>query len=158
MPKRLVAQPFDETAFAPFGTVLRPPAEGRRDFIDEMENLRSGARARLSLASLQPAAMPLTVTELEAHPYSAQAFVPIEVSRYLVLVAPKAADGGPDAERLEAFIVPASLGIVYAAGTWHHGMQALDRPGTFTVLTFVDGTAGDDVFVPLPEPTLVTLT
>ena len=157
MPKPIVAQPLDEAAFAPFGKILRVPSEGRRDYIDELENLRPSGRARLSLASLQPTAMPMTATELEAHPYSAQAFIPVDVSRYLVLVAPKAADGGPDAERMQAFVATPGMGILYAAGTWHHGMRALDRPGIFTVLTFVDGTEGDEVFVPLPEPAMVVL-
>jgi ureidoglycolate lyase len=157
MPKRLPVQPLDDAAFAPFGKILRVPSQGRRDFIDELENLRASARARLSLAALEPTAMPMTVSELEAHPYSAQAFIPVDVSRYLVLVAPKAADGGPDAERLQAFVAAPGMGILYAAGTWHHGMRVLDRPGIFTVLTFVDGTEGDEVFVPLAEPATIVL-
>ncbi len=155
MSRRLIARQLSEASFAPYGRVLRPPAEGRLDFIDELQNLRPHARARLSLAALQPSGLPLTVAEMEAHPCSAQAFVPIDVSRYLVLVAPTSDDGGPDVARLEAFVAPCGLGILYAAGTWHHGMRVLDRPGRLIVHTFVDGSENDDVFVSLPEPVVI---
>ena len=57
---------------------------------------------------------------------------------------------GPN--RLLAFRVPGDTGINYRADTWHHPLAALEREARFVVLTFVDGTASDEQFVPLQDP------
>jgi len=158
MIRRLATLPLTPEAFAPFGRVLTLPTSGRLDLIDELQNARAGAKPRLTLATLEAVATPYTATEMEIHPFSSQAFVPVDVSRYVVIVAPKAADGGPDPERLVAFVSGRGTGIMYAAGVWHHPMRAIDRRGSFAVLTFVDGSPGDETFVPLAEPVVVETT
>ncbi|MBV8167875.1 MAG: ureidoglycolate lyase [Alphaproteobacteria bacterium] len=72
------------------------------------------------------------------------------MSRYLVIVAPPARDGGPDAGAARAFVATAGQGITYRAGTWHHGMTVLDRGAEFAVVMWRDGTAADEEFVTLP--------
>jgi ureidoglycolate lyase len=133
------------------------PAHGRIDLIEELENARSNAKVRLSLATLEPVALPYAVTEMEAHRFSSQTFVPVDLSRFVVIVAPCRVDGGPDAERMQAFVSDRTTGIMYAAKVWHHPMRVLDRRGSFAVLTFVDGTADDETFVPLPEPVVIDI-
>jgi ureidoglycolate lyase len=51
--------------------------------------------------------------------------------------------------------VPGDTGINYKADTWHHPLTPLDRLARFAILTFVDGTSGDEQFVPLPEKVLI---
>jgi ureidoglycolate lyase len=155
MARRLEVLPLTREAFAPFGRVLVRPAHGRLDLIEELENARSSAKARLSLTTLEPVALPYIVTEMEVHPFSSQAFVPVDLSRFIVLIAPSRADGGPDTDRMQAFVSDSATGIMYAANVWHHPMRVLDRQGSFAVLTFVDGSADDETFVPLPEPVVV---
>jgi len=92
--------------------------------------------------------LPLTVDKLEHHPHAAQAFVPLDVARYLVVVAPSDDAGQPVLEQAEAFIVPGELGVVFAPRVWHAGATVLDRDGSFAVLMW-RGAADDDVFLPI---------
>ena len=92
---------------------------------------------------------------LERHAFSSQTFVPLRVSRYLVLATLDAPGGGPDLTRLRAFVARAGQGVTYALGTWHHPVTVLDGPGEFAVLMWRDGTAGDEEFVPVTVPVIV---
>ena len=151
---RILAEPLTPEAFAPFGDVLKPPAEPGRTYFDTgLANGRPDARASISLSRYAPVArLPFRATMLERHEHSSQSFMPIAVGRYLIIVAPPAAGGGPDAARARAFIAGPGQGITYRMGTWHHGMTVLDREAEFVVFMFRDGTAGDEEFVPLAQP------
>ncbi len=144
-------------AFAPFGQLLapQPPGRPRRDLIEDLQNGRASAKPRLSLATLEPKALPLTAVEMERHVHSSQVFVPLDCASYLALVAPHGIDDLPDIGKLRAFRVPGDTGINYRADTWHHPLTALERVGRFVALTFIDGTAADEQFVPLPEHVLI---
>jgi ureidoglycolate lyase len=152
-------EPITEEAFAPFGQLLPAPetGKGRLELIEELQNLRGAAKPRLSLVAVHPKPLPLTAVEMERHMFSSQAFVPCDCSSYLVLVAPHGDDDMPDASALKAFRVPGNVGINYRADTWHHPLTALDGPARFVVLTFIEGTANDEQFVPLSEPVTVAL-
>lgn len=150
---RLTLEPITAEAFAPFGQLLPPGPVGgpRLELVNELQNGRASAKPRLSLAAVAPKVLPLTAVEMERHVHSSQAFVPLDCAAYLIFVAPHGPDGLPDIGGLRAFRVPGDTGINYRADTWHHPLTALERDGRFVVLTFVDGTAGDEQFVPLKE-------
>ena len=149
-----MAQPLTAEAFAPFGQVIdRISQPGRKFFNEALANARAGADVDLSLARLDPLTeFPLLATELERHEFSSQTFLPIDVARYLVIVAPTGADGGPDITGVRAFIANSHQGITYRLNTWHHGMTVLDAPGEFAVLMWCDGTSGDEEFRSLDQP------
>ena len=140
-------------AFAPFGLLLPAPAVGhpRLELYEELANLRDSAKPRLSLATAAARSLPLTATEMERHVHSSQTFVPIDCASYLVMVAPHGADDRPDLKGLRAFRVPGDVGVHYFADAWHHPLTPLERPGSFVVLTFIDGGPGDEQFVDLPH-------
>jgi ureidoglycolate lyase len=154
---RLRIEPIVSEAFAPFGQILAPRSvnEGRQDLIQELQNGRVAARPRLSLLTLQATALPLTVIEMERHVHSSQAFIPLDCASYLVLVAPQRADELPDTSQIRAFRVPGDTGINYKADTWHYPLSPLERIARFATLTFVEGTAGDEQFVPLPHSVVI---
>jgi ureidoglycolate lyase len=154
---RLKIEPIDAAAFMPFGQLIPPqtPGHGRQELIEELQNGRASARMRLSMATVEPKALPLAAVQMERHVHSSQAFVPVDCASYLVLVAPHGADEMPDLGKLRAFRVPGDTGINYRADTWHHPLSALERTGRFAVLTFVDGTAGDEQFVDLPREVII---
>jgi ureidoglycolate lyase len=143
--------------FAPFGDLLPPgaPGAGRQELIEELENKRRSARARLSMAAVDAKSLPLVAGKMERHVYSSQAFVPLECASYLVVVAPKGAGGAPDLSRLRAFRIPGDTGINYRCDTWHHPLTALDRTGRFAVLTFIDGSESDEEWADLPEQVVI---
>jgi ureidoglycolate lyase len=154
---RVKIEPIDAASFMPFGQLIppQPPGTGRRELIEDLQNSRPSARARLSMTTVEAKTLPLTAVQMERHVHSSQAFIPVDCASYLVLVAPNGADEMPDLGRLRAFRAPGDTGINYRADTWHHPLSALERAGRFAVLTFVDGTAGDEQFVDLPHEVIV---
>jgi len=151
-----IAQPLTAEAFAPYGDVIDvPDTPGRTYYEAALGTLRPGAWPSLSMARRPPlAGSVLTVEMLERHAFSSQTFVPVDAGRWLIVVAPHGADGGPDAAGARAFVATARQGVTYRADTWHHGMTVLDRPGTFAVFMWRDGTEGDEEFVPVPPFTV----
>ena len=154
----IAAQPLTQEAFAPFGDVIDiPVTAGRTYYEDALGNLRPAARPSLSLSlkDMTPD-RPLRAELLERHAFSSQTFVPIDVGRWLIIVAPHATVGGPDVGAVRAFVATGRQGVTYRPDTWHHGLTVLDRPGRFAVFMWRDGTSGDEEFVPV-EPFTVRI-
>jgi ureidoglycolate lyase len=155
-PLPITAEPLTAEAFAPFGEVFTRPADpGRLDPRLLLENGRPGARPMVTLIRVAPKQVPLEVTMLERHPHSSQTFVPVQVARYLVIVAPKQPGGGPDLAQVRAFIVAGNQGVNYHRDTWHHGLTVLDKEGEFAVFMWNDGSDEDTEFLPLSESFVV---
>jgi ureidoglycolate lyase len=154
---RLKIEPIDAAAFMPFGQLIPPraPGQGRQELFEELQNERASARPRLSMATVEPKALPLTAVQMERHVHSSQVFVPVDSAGYLVVVAPHGADGMPDLGKIRAFRVPGDTGLNYRADTWHHPLSALERTGRFAILTFIDGTSADEEFVDLPQEVVI---
>lgn len=141
--------------FAAYGAIIDRPAQfGERAFYSHWlggENLA----AVFHVNNVPMTTMPAVVDRLERHPHAAQCFVPLDVSRYLVTVAPSKADGSPDLEQVETFLVPGTVGVLYAPGIWHAGISVIDRAGAFAVLMW-RGANDDDVFTDISPLQLVT--
>jgi ureidoglycolate lyase len=152
----VVPQPLTGKAFAPFGDVIDvPDAAGRTYYEEALGNLRSDARPSLSLSlKAETPDRPLRAALLERHEFSSQTFVPIDVGRWLIVVAPHAKAGGPDLGGVKAFIATGKQGVTYRANTWHHGLTVLDRPGRFAVFMWRVGGKGDEEFVPVKPFTI----
>lgn len=148
----LTPQPLTKEAFAPFGDVIDvPEAPGRTYYNDALGNLRPHAKANLSLSlKAETPDRPLRSDYMERHEFSSQTFVPLDVERWLIVVAPHAPAGGPDVAGMKAFIATGRQGVTYRPNTWHHGLTVLDRPGRFAVFMWLDGGKGDEEFVPMP--------
>lgn len=170
----LVPRPITSDAYAPYGRVLMASPRGeagvvanlgtalRFDDLVDVEN-RRGASARLEvkLFRSRPVRRELrSLTLLEKHPHSTQLFVPMNASRYIVVVAL----GGdrPDLATLTAFLVEGARGISYSPGVWHHPMIALDVETDFVVFVHEDRSSEDCVVVardvaPWPDLDLASL-
>lgn len=162
---RLVAAPLTASAYAPFGDVVsatrddvasKPANQGtaaRRDHLVDLANDRP--HARLNVASFRCAphtAWPKHLGLLERHPHSTQLFVPMNATRYLVVVA--LGGDAPDLSTARAFVASSLQGVSYRPGVWHHPMIALDAPTDFTCFVWEDGSAGDCDVRPLDEGAL----
>jgi ureidoglycolate lyase len=160
----IIAQPLTAEAFAAFGDVFAAPSQPGRTYIDAaLGNARGDARLCLSVSRLTPFAEPeIAIKYLERHEFSSQTFIPMEVSRALVVVAPSGPDGGPDAAGLRAFVADAGQGFTYRMNVWHHGMTVLDAPASYAIVMHRTGGhdgpgPGDEEFVDLPQPVIVAL-
>lgn len=161
------AEALTPEKFKPFGDVvsagLRAGSSAnqgtalRFDWSAELTNTRAGAKPNLAVFRSTPQPLPFQVKLLERHPHSTQAFLPLICARFLVVVAPTAANGGPDVNGLRAFVCLPGQGINYRAGTWHHPIIALDVPAEFAMLAWEDGTKADCEERPLSTPIEVTV-
>ena len=150
----IVPQPLTKEAFAPFGDVIDVPKEAGRTYYEEaLGNLRGNARPSLSMTFRVPTPdRPLKSELMERHEFSSQTFVPVEVARWLIVVAPHATPSGgkarPDMANARAFIANGQQGVTYKPDTWHHGLTTLDKPGRFAVFMWRAGSK-DEEFVPV---------
>lgn len=166
---RIDARPIDESAYAPFGAIVRAGASASAreanhgtaqawDALAVIENQR-GDRARCTASLFRCAAHEsseeIPVRWLERHARSTQMFVPMRAVRYLVIVA----HGGdaPDLSTLAAFVVEGARAVTYAPGTWHHPMIALDADADFVNVIFSDGTQADCDELAYESPPAVVL-
>jgi ureidoglycolate lyase len=151
-PPMLNVETLTADRFAPFGEVLAfDESLARR--VNDGQALRADTPARLAgSGSGKPVlayyrseaqALPLSLSVLERHPLSSQAFVAVTVERFLVVVAPAAADGLPDLAAACAFVGRTGQGVNYRAGIWHAPITALDRSGDFLMMMWEVGGAED---------------
>lgn len=147
-------EPLHAEAFAPFGEVLSLPAEGGRLYYEQsLANRRPGAWPSLSLSHRpSPQSLPLLATQMERHEFSSQSFIPMAVSRWLVVVAPHGADGQPDVTGVRAFVAGPDQGVTYGANVWHHPLVTLDGPASFAVWMWREDNTADEEFVTLSQP------
>jgi len=91
----LTPQPLTREAFAPFGDVIDVPQQaGRTYYEDALGNLRGEAKPSLSMSFRVPTPdRPIRSELMERHEFSSQTFVPVDVARWLIVVAPHAARG-----------------------------------------------------------------
>lgn len=102
----------------------------------------------LDFYQVRPEGDRLTVAQAERHPHSAQAFIPLSVGRYLVVVWPD----HPDAGTPRAFVAGAGDLVIYNPGIWHHGIVALDSEALFASVMWRTQGGTDAEFHTLATP------
>lgn len=139
--------PLTAEAFAPFGDVL--DVSGAPDkiinqglcgrFHDRAQlDFGPGGRAGLSLFDAVPRSLPMPLEMVERHPEGSQAFIPMSLQPFLVVVAPDA--GGQPGTPL-AFLTAQGQAINLHLGTWHGVLTPLHAPGLFAVIDRIGDTA-----------------
>jgi ureidoglycolate lyase len=139
MSRVIKAVPLTALAFAPYGDVLEAAGDpdkiinqgkcGR--FHDRAQMDFSDGRAGISLFQTEPRSLPYSLDMVERHPEGSQAFLPMSMDPFLVIVAPDAG-GQPGAP--VAFVTRAGQGINFHRGTWHGVLTPLSAPGLFAVV------------------------
>jgi len=133
----LKVEPLTAEAFAEFGAVIAAEAACKVFAINQGTTQRYHALARvdlvgghaaISIARAQPFALPQTISMLERHPLGSQAFIPLNGTRWVVVVA-----ASPEATP-RAFLADRGQGVQYHRGTWHHPLIALDPGGDFLIV------------------------
>ena len=142
----IVIQPLMAEAFAPFGDVLAVAGDPDRIINQglcgrwhDRANLDfGGGRAGISLFQSQTRALPYLLEMVERHPLGSQAFIPMSLDPFLVIVAP---DVGGAPGRPVAFRTAPGQGINIARNIWHGVLTPLHAPGLFAVIDRIgDGT------------------
>lgn len=140
MTRILRPSPLTGADFAPFGDVLA--AEGAPDRIinaglcgrwHDRARLDFGpeGRAGISVFDAVPRGLPYSFSLVERHPLGSQAFVPMTLNSFLVIVAPDQ-DGRPGTPR--AFRTAPGQGVNILRNTWHGVLAPVQAPGLFAVI------------------------
>ncbi|MGA1179313.1 MAG: ureidoglycolate lyase [Marivivens sp.] len=158
--KTIVAQPLTDEAFAPFGDVLHAAGApdkminqglcGRHHDRARMDFGADG-RAGISIFNAEKRTLPYMLDLVERHPDGSQAFIPMSLEPFLVIVAE---DDGGKPSNIQAFITAPGQGINLLRNTWHGVLTPLGEPGLFAVIDRIGDTLNLEEF-PL-EPILVT--
>ena len=126
--EKLAVIPLTREAFAPYGDVVE--SEDRDSYLinngmaerfhalARVETGGDGAYPVISLVKSRKFELPRKVDHVEYHPFGSQAFLPIDQTPFVVVVA-KAGEA-PTTDQLQAFVTNGRQGINYHAGTWHH--------------------------------------
>lgn len=135
-------QPLTAEVFAPFGDVIE--IEGREfrwineqtckryDDLAQVDVLANGGRPLISVFEAEARPLPLLVRSLERHPWSSQAFYPLQARPFLVIVA---LDGDePIRERIRVYASSGRQGVNYRRNTWHHSLLAISQRSLFLVV------------------------
>ena len=137
--------------FTPFGTCFRlAAAAGRIEVPLQFEGEKAVGASTLTIIVAPFAGyMKGGISRIERHPFSVQAFLPLNAQPVVTFVAPP---GEPPrhAGQITAFVVPPGHGIAYRAGTWHSGLMGLEAE--VNVATFIRRIAdgSDTEFADLP--------
>jgi ureidoglycolate lyase len=154
------AQPLTADAFRQFGDVLDCSGApdkiinaglcGRyhdRAFIDVGDG-----RTGISLFIAEPRNLPYELTLLERHPDGSQAFIPMSLHEFLIIVA-EDDDGKPG--KVHAFLSTAGQAINFYRGVWHGVLTPLHAPGLFAVVDRI-GQGANLEEVTLEQPVTIT--
>jgi ureidoglycolate lyase len=146
MTQLILTEALTADAFAPFGDVLE--ASGTPDkiinqglcgrFHDRAAlDFGQGGRAGISIFDAVPRQLPYQLDMVERHPEGSQAFIPMCLGPFLVIVAPDAA-GKPGLPR--AFLSAAGQAVNLHRGVWHGVLTPLAAPGLFAVIDRIGNT------------------
>lgn len=135
----IFTEPLTPEAFAPFGDVLEAAGEPDRlinqglcgRFHDRARLDFGGGRAGISVFKAEPRVLPYKLEMVERHPLGSQAFIPMSLDPFLVVVA----EGeGPTPGRIRAFLTSPGQGVNLLRNTWHGVCTPLRSPGLFAVV------------------------
>ena len=120
-------KPITKENFAKYGDVITTkdikPLEindgyaKRFDGIANLDTSIDGGETTICIFSTLKRSFPMKIDMMEKHPLGSQAFIPMQETTFLVLVAPKG--GKPNINEIESFIVPPHIGVNYNPGIWH---------------------------------------
>jgi ureidoglycolate lyase len=140
--RNIQCQDLDAKEFGCFGQVIdagaRAPElinEGTTQRFPDLATFDAGdgrLRPAIGIYLANARRFPLRITALERHRQASQAFIPLGLHCFVVVVAP----GGesPDWEQIRAFVTRPGQGISLHRGTWHHGLVALGNDHRFAVI------------------------
>ena len=138
----LTPLPLTRERFAPYGDVIEaaagrsaPMNTARFERFDDLCRVETdaGGRVAISIARCRlTTALPYRFDTVERHPHGSQAFVPLNGSRFVVVVAPPSES--VEANDLAAFVTNGRQGVNYHRNTWHGVLTPLAPPGLFAVI------------------------
>ena len=148
----IYTKPLTPAGFAPFGDVLDVAGEadkiinqGKCGRYHDRAKLDFGAdgQAGISLFKSEIRTLPYEIEMMERHPDGTQAFLPMSMTAFLIVVASDQ-NGRPGVP--EAFISAPGQGINFHRNVWHGVLTPLHDPGLFAVVDRIGNTPNLEEF------------
>ena len=133
---------LSRAAFAPFGDVIE--MDGAREIpinqgttmryhdLAEVDVAGESGEPLISIFRGQPRALPIRLEVMERHPLGSQAFYPLQMREWLVVVSNE--QDPLNASGLKAFRASGIQGINYARNIWHHPLLVLEPDSDFLIV------------------------
>ena len=153
-------EPLTPIAFAPFGDVLATTGDPDRIINaglcgrwHDKARLDFGpdGQAGISILRSETRTLPYLLDLLERHPLGSQAFIPMSLDPFLVIVA---LDAGNAPGQIRAFLTAPGQGVNLLRNTWHGVLTPLHAPGLFAVIDRVGSMPNLEEHI-LPTPILI---
>tara|TARA_B100001996_G_scaffold375306_1_gene355077 strand:- start:527 stop:1024 length:498 start_codon:yes stop_codon:yes gene_type:complete len=133
--KIIIPKKITKENFSPFGDIISTknvkPIDINAGYAKRYDNLANidisndKGNAIVSIFSASKRTFPMKIDMMEKHPLGSQAFIPMNDTTFLVLVAPQG--NKPNLDKIESFIVPPGTGINYKLGIWHFPLISTDN-------------------------------
>ena len=135
----LKPEPLLPETFAPFGTIIETEGAERRVVnggnatrYHRLAVVDAGDDGSTIISIFRTQRWPSrSLTRLERHPLSTQAFVPLSARDWLVVVAP---GERPTAKDCRLFLAFGDQGVQYARNVWHHPLLVIEPTQEFVVI------------------------
>ncbi len=88
-------------------------------------------QSRINIFKAKKRTFPLEINMLENHPFSSQAFIPLQNTSFIVVVAP--ISKVPNLNLLQAFKVPSEEGVNFNPKVWHFPLIAIEDSNFLTI-------------------------
>ena len=135
-------EPLTSRAFEPFGEVLQTTeakvlsinqgTTKRFHNLAHVDVLEGDGKPLINIFEGQPRQIPIEIKLMERHPLGSQAFFPLQLFDYLILVADT--PDTPKIQHLKAFRASGIQGVNYRKNTWHHPLLVLSPNHQFLVV------------------------
>ena len=86
---------------------------------------------RINIFKAKKRIFPIKIDMLENHPFSSQTFIPLQKTKFIVVVAPISKI--PDLNLIQAFLIPPEEGINFNAKVWHFPLIATEDSNFLTI-------------------------
>ena len=108
-------------------------ADTTKSYFDlaNIEILGQDHRTRLNIFKAKKRIFPLKIDMLENHPFSSQAFIPLQNTSFIVVVAPTSKI--PNLNLIEAFKISSEEGINFKPKIWHFPLIAIEEANFLTI-------------------------
>jgi ureidoglycolate lyase len=153
----IVPRPLTQDTFAAYGLVSGLTAAGSMLIDGAFEATEDAQQPVLQIVKIASPLQSVVIKQLEAHPFSAQTFLPLDMAPSLIVVCDWNGNKGPDVATLKAFIAQPDQIVTYHRGVLHHKVTPLAPLATFAMAMRQTGRGGDTVLYELSEPLSINL-
>jgi ureidoglycolate lyase len=134
----LIVTPLTRDSFSPFGDVIEIQGttkisinQGYATRFDDLCKVEAidGGKIKISIFEAIPRPLPISIELMERHPLGSQAFYPLQMEDWLIVVC----TDPHDAKSFRCFRASGNQGINYARNIWHYPLLVF-KPSRFIVV------------------------